>query len=64
MLKRQLQKHEYNETTVRNGIINFYYVKTDVLVGRLLWTKEIMNYIFMTNLECYNISIIFNEIYR
>ena len=26
-----------------------------------LWTKEIMNYIFITTKECYSISIMLNE---
>ena len=48
MLKDNYKSIKYTEKTVRIGIINFYYVKRHVLLGRLLWTKEIMNYVFMT----------------
>ena len=58
MLKDKYRGINTLRKTVRIGIIDFYYAKRHVLLGRLFVDKEIMNYTFITTKECYSISII------
>ena len=43
------------------GIINFYYVKRHVLLGRLFVDERDNELYFITTKECYSISIMLNE---